>query len=183
MVESTMEPLVWLRKRLETDDVDLPREMVATFAQPLMSAEADALCGAPYGERSPDRVNTRNGYRARPFDTRTGTIELQVPKLRAGSYFLRLAPGTPPTRRAGPGGGDRGVLRARGLDAAGRRVDPDAPHRGVPFLRSRSSPRASTRPLPRSAPDRSTARPTPTSGSMHSPCGCGRAAASPSPRR
>ena len=102
MVESTMEPLVWLRKRLETDDVDLPREMVATFAQPLMSAEADALCGAPYGERSPDRVNTRNGYRARPFDTRTGTIELQVPKLRAGSYFLRLAPGTSAAGRAGP---------------------------------------------------------------------------------
>ena len=87
MVESTMEPLAWLRKRLETADVDLLREMVATFAQALMSAEADALCGAPYGERSPDRVNTRNGYRARPFDTRAGTIELAVPKLRAGSYF------------------------------------------------------------------------------------------------
>src|SRR5207237_7052707 len=58
-----------------------------TFVQMLMSAEADALCGAPYGERSADRVNRRNGYRERDFDTRAGTIELLLPKLRQGSYF------------------------------------------------------------------------------------------------
>jgi putative transposase len=52
-----------------------------------MSAEADAICGAAYGERSPQRVNTRNGYRDREWDTRAGTIELAIPKLRAGSYF------------------------------------------------------------------------------------------------
>jgi transposase-like protein len=52
-----------------------------------MSAEADAICGAAYGERSPERVNTRNGYRDREWDTRVGTIELGIPKLRAGSYF------------------------------------------------------------------------------------------------
>src|SRR6266498_2338083 len=52
-----------------------------------MSAEADAVCGAPYGERSSDRVNRRNGYRPRDFDTRAGTMELLVPKLRQGSYF------------------------------------------------------------------------------------------------
>ncbi len=61
--------------------------MVATFIQSLMSAKADAICGAPYGERSADRVNRRNGYRDRRFDTRAGTIDLAVPKLRAGSYF------------------------------------------------------------------------------------------------
>src|SRR5207247_1038618 len=49
--------------------------------------EADAACGALYGERSPERVNRRNGYRTRIFDTRTGTMELAVPKLRTGSYF------------------------------------------------------------------------------------------------
>ena len=87
MVEPTMDPVVWLRKQLEDADVDLLREMVATFIQALMGAEADALCGAPYGERSADRVNRRNGYRGRDFDTRTGTIELFVPKLRTGSYF------------------------------------------------------------------------------------------------
>ncbi len=87
MVDTTMEPLAWLRKQLEAADVDLLREMVAAFIDRLMGAEVDALCGAPYGERSPERVNSRNGYRARDFDTRTGTIELAVPKLRAGSYF------------------------------------------------------------------------------------------------
>ncbi len=53
----------------------------------LMSAEADALCGASYGERSETRINRRNGYREREFDTRVGTMPLAIPKLRAGSYF------------------------------------------------------------------------------------------------
>ena len=87
VVESRMDPLSWLRKQLETADVDLLREMVRSFAETLMSAEADALCGADYGERSGDRVNRRNGYRERDFDTRAGTVELRVPKLRQGSYY------------------------------------------------------------------------------------------------
>src|SRR5438876_8961224 len=57
------------------------------FAEALMSADADAVCGAGYGERSPERVNRRNGYRERDWDTRAGSIELAVPKLREGSYF------------------------------------------------------------------------------------------------
>jgi len=61
--------------------------MVQGFAEALMGAEADALCGAGYGELSPKRVNQRNGYRERTWDTRTGTIELALPKLREGSYF------------------------------------------------------------------------------------------------
>jgi hypothetical protein len=52
-----------------------------------MSAEADALCGAEYGASSPERVNVRNGYRQRELDTRTGTLEVAIPKLRSGSYF------------------------------------------------------------------------------------------------
>lgn len=87
MVELRMDPLSWLRKQLETADVDLLREMVRSFAETLMSAEADAMCGATYGERSEERVNCRNGYRERDFDTRAGTIELRVPKLRQGSYY------------------------------------------------------------------------------------------------
>jgi transposase-like protein len=77
----------WLRKRLEEASPDLLRVMVQDFAEALMSAEADALCGAAYGERSPERVNRRNGYRERAWDTRVGSIELAVPKLREGSYF------------------------------------------------------------------------------------------------
>ncbi len=57
------------------------------FANALMSAEADALGGAPYGEPSPERVNRRNGYRGRPWDPRAGSIELRTPRLRTGSYF------------------------------------------------------------------------------------------------
>lgn len=52
-----------------------------------MGAEVDGVCGADYGERYTDRVNRRNGYRERPWDTRAGTIALQVPKLREGTYF------------------------------------------------------------------------------------------------
>jgi transposase-like protein len=62
-------------------------EMVRTFIQALMSAKGDAICGAPYGERSEERTNRRNGYREREWDSRAGTIELQIPKLRTGSYF------------------------------------------------------------------------------------------------
>jgi transposase-like protein len=77
----------WLRKQLEEAHPDLLRVMVKDFAEALMSADADAVCGAEYGERSPERVNRRNGYRERDWDTRVGSIELAVPKLRAGSYF------------------------------------------------------------------------------------------------
>src|SRR5437667_7839802 len=82
-----MELSSWLRKQLEQASPDLLRAMVQDFAEALMGAEADALCGAPYGERSPERVNRRNGYRERDWDTRVGSIELAVPKLREGSYF------------------------------------------------------------------------------------------------
>jgi putative transposase len=66
---------------------DLLREMIRAFAQKMMDAEVEAACGAGYGEVSPGRVNSRNGYRAREWDTRAGTVELAIPKLRHGSYF------------------------------------------------------------------------------------------------
>lgn len=87
MVEPTMDVRGWLRKQLEQASPDLLRAMVQDFAEALMGAEADALCGAGYGERTPERVNIRNGYRERAWDTRVGSIELQLPKLRQGSYF------------------------------------------------------------------------------------------------
>lgn len=87
MVESTMDVSGWLRKQLEEASPDLLRAMVKDFAEALMSADADAVCGAGYGERTPERVNRRNGYRERDWDTRVGSIELALPKLREGSYF------------------------------------------------------------------------------------------------
>ena len=77
----------WLEEQLAQASPDLLREMVKTFAETLMSAEADAVCGAPYGMPGPDRVNVRNGYRHRDFDTRAGTLDVAIPKLRSGSYF------------------------------------------------------------------------------------------------
>ena len=77
----------WMRERLEQASPDLLREMVQAFADALMGAEAEALCNAGYRERSPERMNSRNGYRNRDWDTRVGTMELAVPRLRAGSYF------------------------------------------------------------------------------------------------
>ena len=77
----------WLDEQLAQASPDLLRGMVKTFAEALMGAEADAICGAPYGERSAERTNKRNGYRERAWDTRAGSIELAIPKLRSGSYF------------------------------------------------------------------------------------------------
>src|SRR6266542_1074696 len=77
----------WLRKQLEEAQPDLLRAMVKEMAEALMGGEADAVCGAAYGERSPERINRRNGYRERDWDTRVGSIELAVPRLGEGSYF------------------------------------------------------------------------------------------------
>jgi transposase-like protein len=87
VVEMTMDVSGWLRKQLEEASPDLLRAMVKDFAEALMSADADAVCGAGYRERSLERVNRRNGYRERDWDTRVGSIELAVPRLREGSYF------------------------------------------------------------------------------------------------
>ena len=61
--------------------------MLSTFINTLLSADADSVCGAAYGAVSDERVNRRNGYRHRDFDTRTGTIDVAIPKLRQGTYF------------------------------------------------------------------------------------------------
>jgi putative transposase len=63
------------------------RELLTTFVNALLSAQADAVCGAGYGERSNERVNSRNGYRHRDLDTRVGTLDVAVPKLRQGSLY------------------------------------------------------------------------------------------------
>lgn len=88
-VPTTIDAAGWLSKYLEGPDTDgdMARSMLKAFAEALMSAEASAICGAAFNERSDERVNSRNGYRDRDWDTRAGTIELSVPKLRQGSYF------------------------------------------------------------------------------------------------
>ena len=87
MVESRMDVLAALRKRIEDTDPDMLRSLVHGVVELLMGAEADTMCGAEFGERSPERTNHRNGYRVRDWDTRVGTIPLSIPRLRHGSYF------------------------------------------------------------------------------------------------
>ena len=84
MVDTRMDELVWLRNQLEAAGNDLLGEMVRSFAQGLMSAEADVVCGAAWGEQRPDRVCRRSGYRTRGWDTRVGSIELRTREAAEG---------------------------------------------------------------------------------------------------
>ncbi len=82
-----LNPAAVLEKGLSDASPDLMRHLLATVINMLLSADADAVCGAEYGVASADRVSSRNGYRHRDLDTRAGTIDVAIPKLRTGSYF------------------------------------------------------------------------------------------------
>jgi putative transposase len=84
---SSIDPAQFLHEHLAQASPDLLRQMLTTFVNSLLSAEADTVCGAAYGASSPERVNSRNGYRYRDFDTRAGTLDVAIPKLRTGTYF------------------------------------------------------------------------------------------------
>ncbi len=90
MVKERMDLLGLLRERGSDGDVDFLREALRVLVEGIMDAEVSARIGAEYGERSPERVTQRNGYRSRAWDTRVGTMELRIPKLREGSYFPSL---------------------------------------------------------------------------------------------
>jgi hypothetical protein len=128
VVPDNMDALEWPRKHLEAGGSNLLREMVRTFAERLMAAEVEVLCNAGYGEVTPERTNSRNGYRSRQLDSRVGSADLSIPKLREGSYF----PGwlLEPRRRAERAGGGGGrVLRAGCQHAARRGSGADPGHR------------------------------------------------------
>ena len=112
MVKERMDLLELLRKGGMDGDVDFLREALRVVVEGIMDAEVSSRIGAEYGERSPERVTQRNGYRSRAWDTRVGTMDLHIPKLREGSYFPSLLE---PRRRSErallsrvPGSGVRG---------------------------------------------------------------------------
>ena len=90
MVKERMDLLELLHKGEMDGDVDFLREALRVLVEGIMDAEVSSRIGAEYGERSPERVTQRNGYRSRAWDTRVGTMELHIPKLREGSYFPSL---------------------------------------------------------------------------------------------
>jgi transposase-like protein len=115
-----------LRELLEKNsDGTFLRDMIGFAAERLMALETEALCGAGPGERSAGRINQRNGYCDRDWQTRAGTVELRIPKLRHGSLDpLRGSssglPRAAPHDREGADGGDPGSLHPRHLDALRR---------------------------------------------------------------
>src|SRR5256885_8749361 len=86
----------------KTPDADLLREMIGFAAERLMDMEVTGLTGAGYDEKSPDRLVQRNGYRERAWETRAGSVELRIPKLRKGSYFPFFLEPPRPAAKAPP---------------------------------------------------------------------------------
>jgi hypothetical protein len=109
-VPNTMDPLEGLRQHLGELDPDLVRSMLATFVKQLMSADAQTWCNAGYGERTPVRTNSRNGYRSRDWDTTVGRSSWRSRSSDA-TATSGLIVGAAPTGRTGNGRGDRPVLR------------------------------------------------------------------------
>ena len=107
-----------VREVLRDEHADVIRESVRAVAQELMEAEISELIGAERGERTEDRATHRNGYRPRRWDTRAGEIELQIPKIRQGSYFPSFL--QPRKLGAGAGVGGAAGLRLWRVDAACR---------------------------------------------------------------
>ncbi len=120
MADDNMALLETLRKVMAGGDVDVLREGVRMLAKAIMEAEVTELTGVPHGERDPERrLTSRNGYRERRWDTRVGSIDLAIPRVRDGSYFPSLLD---PRRRA-----ERALLavvqEAYVLGVSTRRVD------------------------------------------------------------
>ena len=101
MADDRMAVLDTVRKAMAEGDIDFLREGVRVLAQAVMEAEVTGLTGVPKGERDPERrLTNRNGYRERRWDTRVGTIELAIPRVRDGSYFPSLLEPRRRTERA-----------------------------------------------------------------------------------
>ena len=82
-----IDPTAYLEELLTQASPDLMRQMLTDFINQILSAQADSVCGADYATVSPQRTNSRNGYRHRRLDTRVGSLDIAIPKLRSGAFF------------------------------------------------------------------------------------------------
>ena len=95
----TIDPAGLLGQALSQASPDLMRSLLQHVIHALLSADADTVCGAQWGQQDPQRHTQRNGYRHRPLDTRVGTIDVAIRKLRSGTYFPSVVASTPQTLR------------------------------------------------------------------------------------
>lgn len=147
MADDSMTLLERLRKASAGGDMDVLREGVRILAQAIMEAEVTEVTGVAHGKRDPDRrLTSRNGYRERRWDTRVGTIDLAIPRVRDGSYFPSLLE---PRRRA-----ERALLavvqEAYVLGVSTRRVEDLVDARASPRRRRARSAGCAARWTPRS---------------------------------
>ena len=120
MVKERMDLLELLRKGGMDGDVDFLREALRVLVEGIMDAEVSSRIGAEYGERSPERVTQRNGYRSRAWDTRVGTMDLHHPEAE-GRELLPEPAGATASQRASSAGCDPAGLRGRCIHKAGGR--------------------------------------------------------------
>ena len=120
MVKERMDLLELLRKGGMDGDVDFLREALRVLVEGIMDAEVSSRTGAEYGERSPERVTQRNGYRSRAWDTRVGTMESAHPEAQRGELLPEPA-GATASQRASSAGCDPAGLRGRCIHEAGGR--------------------------------------------------------------
>ena len=118
MVNERMDLLELLRKGGMDGDVDFLREALRVLVEGIMDAEVSARTGAEYGERSPERVTQRNGYRSRAWDTRVGDYGSAHPEASRGELLPEPA-GAAASQRASSAGGHPAGLRGRGIHKAG----------------------------------------------------------------
>src|SRR5260370_6971924 len=150
MAEDRMAALETVRKAIADGDADFLREGVRVLVQAIMEAEVTELTGVAKGERDPERrLTNRNGYRDRRWDTRVGTMNLSIPRVRDGSYFPSLLE---PRRRA-----ERALLavvqEAYVLGVSTRRgEDPAPPPRHAPLSPHRRPPLSPPPPPQRERP-------------------------------
>ena len=93
-----IDPAGLLGQALSQASPDLMRSLLQHVINALLSADADAACGAQWGQQDPQRHSRRNGYRRRPLDTRVGTIDVAIRKLRSGTYFPSVVAATAQTQ-------------------------------------------------------------------------------------